>query len=251
VNHVGEAAELQALGLLGPQERAALERHGAGCSECLRRLGLAEERAARLASALPWAEPSNDFMQRLHDLPRVLAVERASMPAEPTGAGAEEPLGRAQRMALRWAEERKRSAGLRLRAYLAGLAVAALAAGLVFALSHGSESDATLRGDELTMSALAHGAFGQVPLVAGTEPAPDGRVLYAKDGSWIFVLVEGSAGRLHLALSAPGGLRDFGPLLQRPGVATLFVPSAHRPLRVSLRDGSTDVASAEPKYDGR
>jgi hypothetical protein len=41
--HVGEAAELYAIGALEPFERAALEAHIAGCSECLRRVGEAEE----------------------------------------------------------------------------------------------------------------------------------------------------------------------------------------------------------------
>lgn len=41
--HVGEAAELYALGALDERERAGLEAHIAHCGECLRRVGEAEE----------------------------------------------------------------------------------------------------------------------------------------------------------------------------------------------------------------
>lgn len=41
--HVGDAAELYAAGALAPEERASVDAHIAHCSECLRRVGEAEE----------------------------------------------------------------------------------------------------------------------------------------------------------------------------------------------------------------
>ncbi len=41
--HIGENAELYALGSLGDLERAQVEAHVANCAECLRRVGEAEE----------------------------------------------------------------------------------------------------------------------------------------------------------------------------------------------------------------
>jgi hypothetical protein len=41
--HIGEEAELYALGYLSDDERAALEAHARGCLQCLRRVGEAEE----------------------------------------------------------------------------------------------------------------------------------------------------------------------------------------------------------------
>jgi len=56
--HIGEAAELYATGHLDELERMAVDRHVAGCNECLRRLGEAEETVLALelgnvASAAP------------------------------------------------------------------------------------------------------------------------------------------------------------------------------------------------------
>ncbi len=56
--HIGEAAELYATGHLDESERVAVDRHVAGCAECLRRLGEAEETVLALelgsvASAAP------------------------------------------------------------------------------------------------------------------------------------------------------------------------------------------------------
>jgi hypothetical protein len=43
MTHAGEKAELYVLGALSAQERSAVESHAAGCEECLRRIGEAEE----------------------------------------------------------------------------------------------------------------------------------------------------------------------------------------------------------------
>ncbi len=57
-SHIGESAELYALGSLDRDERAAIDRHVAGCPECLRRLGEAEETVLALERAVrPLAAP--------------------------------------------------------------------------------------------------------------------------------------------------------------------------------------------------
>lgn len=47
--HLGEDAELYALGLLGPADAERIESHVAACAECARRLGEAEHVVAELA----------------------------------------------------------------------------------------------------------------------------------------------------------------------------------------------------------
>jgi hypothetical protein len=72
--HVGEAAELYALGALDAREQAEVEAHIAGCAECLRRVGEAEEtllaleRGSKAVAAprsrgnvLPMARPRRTF----------------------------------------------------------------------------------------------------------------------------------------------------------------------------------------------
>ncbi|HXP92207.1 MAG TPA: zf-HC2 domain-containing protein [Candidatus Binatia bacterium] len=55
-DHLGEDAELFALGVLDDGERARVEAHAAACAECSRRLGEAEAVVAELASSHPRAE---------------------------------------------------------------------------------------------------------------------------------------------------------------------------------------------------
>jgi hypothetical protein len=49
--HIGEAAELYAIGALDSSERAAVDAHIAHCAECLRRVGEAEETVLALERA--------------------------------------------------------------------------------------------------------------------------------------------------------------------------------------------------------
>lgn len=51
--HVGEDADLYALGSLGQRERAAIDAHAARCAQCLRRLGEAEETILALECETP------------------------------------------------------------------------------------------------------------------------------------------------------------------------------------------------------
>jgi len=55
-DHLGEDAELFALGVLDDDERARVEAHAAACAECSQRLGQAEAVVAELASSYPVAE---------------------------------------------------------------------------------------------------------------------------------------------------------------------------------------------------
>lgn len=63
MNHIGEDAELYALGVLSPHERAAADAHIAGCDACAQRVGEAED--AILATITP-AGPSADLDARVN-----------------------------------------------------------------------------------------------------------------------------------------------------------------------------------------
>lgn len=51
MQHIGENAELYALGLLGPAERESIDEHVITCDECAKRLGRAERGVAGLLTA--------------------------------------------------------------------------------------------------------------------------------------------------------------------------------------------------------
>ena len=169
-------------------------------------------------------------------MPAEIMTASGRLPEAPTGLGVEDPRrGRAQRMAGRWELERRRSEKI---------------VSLAFALIRASESAATLRGDELALELMASTRFEQKALAASSDLAPAAKVLYAKDGSWLYVLVQGDAGRLHVDVTDGGGVvRDIGAPLQRGDVATLFVPNADTPQQVSLRDANGIIASAALKYE--
>ncbi|MGP6156015.1 MAG: RskA family anti-sigma factor [Vulcanimicrobiaceae bacterium] len=57
-DHIGELAELYALGALEPQERADIDAHAASCPRCARALGEAETAVAALDEVfVPRVEP--------------------------------------------------------------------------------------------------------------------------------------------------------------------------------------------------
>jgi hypothetical protein len=254
--HVGENAELGALGLLDAAQRADLELHVASCPECLRKVGAAEEAAAHLASVLPRAEPSAALGERLRRSVAEVDATRVVLPGEPVGIGlGREALGigpagggRVQRTAGRLAAERTRSGRLAARAYLAAALIVALLVGLSYSLLTGAEREATLRGDELALAEVLHSHFNHVTMTGTADLAPTAKILYAKDGSWLYVLVEGQAGRLHVVTGGRGSLRDLGTTLQRGALATLFVRNAGKPEQVMLRDGPATVATATLTY---
>jgi hypothetical protein len=70
-DHIGEDAELFALGMLEEPERTRVEAHASGCAPCLQRLGEAEAVVARLAL---WHPPAKAA-------PRRVSVPRAWMAA--------------------------------------------------------------------------------------------------------------------------------------------------------------------------
>src|SRR5271170_3638182 len=107
--HVGENAELYALGLLDTEERIALERHIAGCATCLGRVGAAEGTASSLAAPLPRLEPSGALRERL--------LASAAEPVSMRG------VARAGRMAARLARERAVRGRLSLFGRLAAVAM--------------------------------------------------------------------------------------------------------------------------------
>jgi hypothetical protein len=178
--------------------------------------------------------------------PAMRPISGYELPTAPLGLGALTPgTGRAQRMAGRWALERKRTRHWQTRANFAGVAIVALIVALTFAIFRIAESSATLKGDELALTRLAGGSFDQVPFAPLKAFAPRAKVLYSKNGGWLYVVIEGDPGPLHLTVSEGGATRDLGAPLQRGRVATLFVTHAGKPENVTLHDATGPVAIAK------
>lgn len=145
--HVGENAELYALGVLDPQERRAVDEHLAQCRDCLRRIGEAEETVLAMDRHVASQEPPATFRVR----------ERRISPWWYAVAAA----------------------------FLIGLAPS----GWFFTSTMVARQNETTHGAALL--AMVHSHFGHAqfsPVQPGT-PAPDAKVVFARDGSWVYVLV--------------------------------------------------------------
>ncbi|MEO9264467.1 MAG: zf-HC2 domain-containing protein [Candidatus Baltobacteraceae bacterium] len=142
--HVGESAELYALGLLDLEERAELDRHIVQCAQCLRAVGEAEE--------------------------TVLFLERGSQ----LGASA---------------KKRRLIAPVWLAIAAAFLLGLLPSIPLFVQNARDAQSIAIRNAATIAMigSHFAHAQF--TPVAAG---APSAKVIYARNGAWLYVIVAGS-----------------------------------------------------------
>ena len=247
--HVGENAELHALGLLEPRERLELERHISACPECLRRVGEAEEAAAQLVAPLPRVEPSAAFRERVmssialqspHPDDNTLARRRLAESA-PFGA-------RMQRLEGRLAVERARRKGLGTLGIVFGALAAVFAIAFATTLWRATDLQATVNGDDVALVQLVHSHFNHVSMAPTGVATVDAKVVYAKDGSWIYVVADRPLQGLHVVARVHGVKRDFGTAEARGGVATLFVRRAGRPSDVTLLYKGVPLATATLAY---
>ncbi len=186
--HIGENAELYALGSLGDIERAQVEAHVANCAECLRRLGQAEE--------------------------TVLGLEQET-PEVPLPQNARAPQFAARRNAPWW--------------IAAVAAAAALIAG--YLLPHPQPSPDTAQ------LAMLHSHFNHAQFVGN---GPLAKVIYARDRSWYYVVVEGAHAYTVDGVGATG-TTVLGTTTPHAGINDLFVPHASRFEVIELREGTATV----------
>lgn len=191
--HIGENAELYALGSLDDLDRLRLEAHVANCADCMRRLGQAEE--------------------------TVLGLEN-QVPAEPLPADARVPKFVSRPVPGWW------------------LGVVAAAAALIigYLLPHAQQPS-----DNAAHVAMLHSHFNHAQFVGN---GPLAKVIYARDRSWYYVVVEGSHTYGVAGVSNAGNV-SLGTLRPRDGTSELFVPHAPRFDQIQLLDGSGVVERAQ------
>jgi len=213
--HLGEYAELYALGVLEPEERSHVEAHVAGCAMCARSLGAAETTVAALDDAcIESREPSARLGAR------IAASARAATP----------PLPLARRRG--WPAE----------------SLVALAASLLLAFGLGGaalvERSADARhaaSESAILSTIATSHFLHVPLNARVAGAPVSKAIYARDGDWLYVVIDSAACDCHVVTRSGAVAHDLGPPDARGTASTLFTRSAGHPGAVALVDASGHV----------
>jgi len=216
--HLGDEAELYPLGVLDDDAARDVERHIAGCTVCAERVTAAQHVATSLAASLPAAEPSSELGRRIGESarPRLQTVA-------PTRA---------------WD--------------LRGLAIAA-----VFALAFlvAGWQALALRGrvaaDDLALVTVVHSHFNHVSMTPLSPKPVAAKILYARDGSWLYIIADEPAGTVHaLARTTAGNTIDLGALAASGRTASLLVRPTQRVRSLSLERDGTPVAAATLVYGG-
>ncbi len=211
--HLGEDAELYPLGALDDDAARNVERHVALCSECAERVAQAQAVAASLAAALPLAAPSPALERRLREAARP-------------------QLGAAK-----------------TRASIFRFALAAAVA-LIF-LGLGWQTlvlQQRLKAEDVALITMVHSHFNHVSMAPESANPVAAKILYARDGSWIYIIADKPGGSLRAVAQTAAGTVDLGALASAGETATLLVHPRERIRAVILQRAGTDVASAKLGY---
>jgi anti-sigma factor RsiW len=216
--HVGDNIEAYALGVLDDTERAAVDAHIAGCDECLQLVGRAEETVASLTAALPRLRPPAGLGARLTHSAGISASEGPVRPSL-----------------------------LRLRAFAPLATAAALALALGGTLVQNQHMRGELTQEDAALTHVVHAHFLHVTMTPGSGETVSAKVIFARDGSWIYVLADRPPEGVHVVATVAGVERDLGPLVALGAVSSLFA-DVEKPSAVTLRDGARTIASAPLSY---
>jgi hypothetical protein len=198
--HIGELAELYAIGALDEADRARVDAHVAVCPVCLRRVGEAEETLLALEAGVVTQVPPRRRELRL--------------------ANAESKLATLVRVGA---------------ALAAGIAIGVLT--MVPAYQRSREAQPALVA--MVQSHFEHAPF--VPVGNGT--APPAKAIYARDRSWLFIIVRGAKTYAVDAVSGSTS-RQLGVLHPSGLTSTLFVDARVAEPTIELREGSRVVERA-------
>ncbi len=215
IDHLGDDAELYPLGVLDDDAARDVERHIAGCTYCADRVSQAQQVAASLAATLPVATPSPALGRRIGEAAR----PRPSR----TGRG------------LGW--------NLPGLAVAAAFALACAALGWQTIALHGR-----LAADDLALVTVVHSHFRHVSMTPHSADPVAAKILYAPDGSWLYIIADQPGGTLRAVGHTAAGTAELGVLASSGRTATLLVRPAARVVSVELQRDGTGVASAALAY---
>lgn len=201
--HVAELAGLYAAGSLNDRERAQVDAHLASCNECAARVGEAE---SAIAALIVEREPSPALDRRMR--------ATFAMPS----------------LWQRWAPA------------LAAAFVLGLLPSIWFALA-ARNAGGFAADREAAVHAMVGSHFAHAQFTALTPDAPKAKVIYARTGTWRFIVVDAGHSYTVAAQSDTGVVR-LGNLHVQGGAAELFLPNAPRARTLLLLDGARPVARA-------
>lgn len=207
-DHIGENAELYALGYLDELESRRVEQHVRTCDSCAKRLGEAEATVLRL-------------------------IESGDVVSEPPAE----------------LDRRVRFSHQPQRAWIAAVAAAFLIGLLPWGITTMRQSEVgPSSNQQLAMNAMLAGHFLHAPAAALVPGAPQAKVIYPREGGWLYVLV-GAASRPIDVVAITGSQRKtIASIPPGPATRSAFVEIPQRVSSVQLLEGNTPVASARIVY---
>ncbi len=214
--HLGDDAELYALGALEPDERVLVDAHVATCAACARTLAAAAATVAALDDA---------FIEQIEPPARLGARIAAS-------ARAAAPRRIGQRMNRPLSSDLAMAASLILALGVGGGAIVEHAAGVRQAAN-----------DSAVLATIATSHFLHVSLTARESAAPVSKAIYGRDGTWLYVVIDSAACTCHVVARSAAGERDLGSPDVRGTTSTLFTRDVLRPTSLALIDTGGGVIS--------
>ncbi len=214
MNHIGEDAELYALGMLSDFETAQIRQHIGACSACRTSVSRAADVIAALAAETPQLEPGIALRARLLK-----------------DAGLGTPKGR--KTSWKW--------------FAAGAFAGIAAAALVFLPMRASQDRIAAQND-LAFSTLVGSHFNHVQFAPATADAPRGKVLYGRHGEWVYVIVHAPRSGTEVALVRATGRTMLGSLLASGSNDTIFKANPGRFISIELVANGKVIAQAVPVF---
>jgi len=213
--HIGDLAELYALGALDESERGEVDRHLLHCAGCATLLAAAENDVALIASSEPQRPAPPELQGR---------IDRIAL--APTSASRPSPASRA------WA----------FPATLAAALVVGLLPSVYFWIEN-REMHGEMLAQRAAMERIVTSPHRTTPFTAmpGGSAA---QVSYAPDGSWYVVVVSSISRSLDVVWMHDGKKTMLGRAAPRGNVAMLYLPKSHRMDKLALMDGDRIVAQA-------
>lgn len=175
----------------------------------------------------------DDCAARVAAAEEVVAALAGTLPAYEPGLGDAGAAKRLSATALRWVG-------------VAAVFAFAIAGALGW---YGESMRAQRAQQDVALTALVHGHFNHVTLTKVDPDAPNAKLLFARNGSWMYLVVDRPVAGLRLVGTTPGQPdRLLGVTRSDGKLATLFVPQAGRFGGVGLADDSGVRARATLSY---
>lgn len=206
--HLGELAELYALGTLGDLDRARVERHLRTCASCSTRVGEAESTVLQLMQT------------------------DAAAPSLPPRA-------------LTFAATTRRSPEW-MAAVAAAFLIGLIPWGVTLTRERGAAADAGTQRQ--VSAAMLAGHFAHVPFRPRTPNAPAAKAIYPREGGWLYVIVGPGRDALDVVVVRGGRRTTVATIAAAAETRAVFVAVRDRIEGVQLLDGDAAVASARIAY---